>query len=173
MKPVEPEDNLELSEGIGEVLQDQVPVVKEDSLEYSMEMPQAAPSPPSVPSPPLVPSPQLVSDPSLIQDPASPLTSLNSEINQNETLLIGISVSLTGLHTYLTEELNRLSTLREYMSEEFAKLHGRVVHIESTIAKLQSLVKPHPLPAQPISIVPPAIAAATTANRSSPLPSSK
>lgn len=56
------------------------------------------------------------------------------------------------------------------MAKEFVKLYGCVVHIESAIAKLQSLVKP---PAQPIMIVLIAAAAAVTTNPSSPLSSSK
>lgn len=84
---------------------------------------------------------QAVLDPSLVQDPASPLTSVKPEINQDETLLIRTSASLTELHSHMTEEV----------------IHGHVVHVESAIAKLQSLIKP---PAQPISIVPPAAAPA-------------
>lgn len=60
MESVDVEDSLELSKGVGEVAQEQVPANKEDSLEYSVEMQPATPSPSSIYSPPKDPKPSSV-----------------------------------------------------------------------------------------------------------------
>lgn len=47
MEPVDIEDSLELSEGMGEVSQDIAPADNEDLMEYSAKFNLVAPSPPS------------------------------------------------------------------------------------------------------------------------------
>lgn len=67
MEPVDVEDSLELSEGVGEAPQDHAPADKEDSLECSIEMLPVASSLPPVKSPPQ--DPELAHDKELVARP--------------------------------------------------------------------------------------------------------
>lgn len=70
----------------------------------------------------------------------------------------------------MTEELSRLTDLRDNMNDQFAKFYGRMVHIESIIGSLQYLVSPPALVAPPISTVPPTAATTTAVDLDSSLP---
>lgn len=96
IESVEVEDSLELSEGVGEVPQDQVLVEKDDYLEYSVEMPLADPSPLAIHSPPLNPA----DEPAPASKPVVPSATAEPESNRVATLFIGVSDSMNDcMHT--------------------------------------------------------------------------
>lgn len=135
--PIEVEDSLELSEGMGEVLQDPVPPNKEDSMEYSALFLPVVTSPKHLS--PLVLE-HVYQDPTILPLPtdvvvapadtdaahstndapvvtAIATATVEPEQNIVATLLIGLSTSMDSLHSHMSESMVSLPSFLDGLIE--------------------------------------------------------
>lgn len=68
-------------------------------------------------------------------------------------LLIGMSVTVNNVHTFIVEESHRVI---DHVNSEMQKLHDRLNQLDSIVQKLQSILSAPVLDVDPISAVAPA-----------------
>lgn len=149
LKDMDKKYSLEVSDSDGGEHPEPEPTEKDDSLEYSvdMELPKLTPKiekEDQDPTPHMTPPKELA--------PIMPPADSEYMLRHLASLVEGLSLSMNGLKDLVTEEFVYLRADHDYQATELIKIHGHLLHVETNLSLLQSVMKPSSV--VPITVVP-------------------